>query len=207
MSILLELTLFTILISLVLAVITRLLTNPQKMKEVKTEMEFYKGKVSQSQKEGNKEDVKRYTSLMMASSKKQFQLSMKSLVVTMVFVLLVLGYINQTYEGFSVDLSKEQKVNFREDSYDIRTENSSFLIDLDKNGLTESDSRKYGEEIRFSGSYWRVEKLNDKLHFSLIVAKMPFYMPVLGTYLNWFWLYFLLSIPTSLLFRKLLGVE
>ncbi len=207
MSMLLELTGFTILISLVLAIITRLLTNPKKMKEVKTEMEFYKSKVSTFQKDGNKEEAKRYTDLMMGTSKKQFQLSMKSLIVTMIFVIVVLGYIHQTYDGFDVDLTKEQKAVFRGNEFDLKVENQTYQIDLDKNGLTDSDTQNYGEEINFANSYWKVDKKDSNLHFSLLVAKMPFYLPVIGDYLNWFWLYFLLSIPTSLLFRKLLGVE
>ena len=207
MSILLEIVFFTVLISLVLSIITRLLTNPKKIKEVKTEMEFYKGKVNSSQKEGNAEETKRYTQLMMGTSKKQFQLSMKSLIGTMVVVIFALGYIHQTYDGFSVDLSNSTKVVFREDSFDMKADNTTFSIDLDKNGLTDSDSHKYGELIQFSTSYWRVNKLDNKLHFSLLAAKTPFTLPFLGDYLNWFWLYFLLSIPTSLLFRKLLGVE
>jgi len=207
MSILLEIVFFTVLISLVLAVITRFLTNPKKIKEVKTEMEFYKGKISEYQKAANKDEVKRYTDLMMGTSKKQFQLSMKSLIATMIVVMVALGYIHQTYEGLTVDLSKETKAVFRSDSYDLKADNQTFSIDLDKNGFTDSDSHKYGDIIQFSDATWKVDKIDNKLHFSLFAAKTPFIFPVLGGYLNWFWLYFLLSIPTSLLFRKLLGVE
>ena len=204
MEVLIEISLFTIAISLVLSIITRLLVDPKKMKDVKLEMEFFKDKVNKAQKEGNTDDVKKYTSSMMSASKKQFGLSMKSLVVTMVVVIVALGYIHQTYDGFEADLAGNSTVTYKDTEISVSpVGDESISVDFGSGVKTYS----YGELIDNSGAIFIPSKIDGKAKFSLIVAKTPFAIPIIGNYLNWFWFYVILSIPCSIFFRKVLGVE
>jgi len=46
-----------------------------------------------------------------------------------------------------------------------------------------------------------------KAHYSKVVITSPFSLPLAGTEFGWFVWYFLLIIPTTMVFRKILGVE
>ena len=43
--------------------------------------------------------------------------------------------------------------------------------------------------------------------YAEVLVAAPFSIPFIGSELNWFWLYLIIIIPSSTLFRKLLGVE
>jgi uncharacterized membrane protein (DUF106 family) len=45
------------------------------------------------------------------------------------------------------------------------------------------------------------------VNFEMLVARMPFTVPFIGNYLTWFWWYIFISIPATMVFRKMLGVE
>jgi uncharacterized membrane protein (DUF106 family) len=43
--------------------------------------------------------------------------------------------------------------------------------------------------------------------FASVLVQLPVTVPIAGNDLGWFWWYFLITIPCTMLFRKLLGVD
>ena len=44
-------------------------------------------------------------------------------------------------------------------------------------------------------------------NYGELIINLPITLPFLGTGLNWFWWYLIIVLPTSFIFRKMLGVE
>jgi uncharacterized membrane protein (DUF106 family) len=134
-----ELLIYSTILSFFIAVVYRLLTKPEKMREIKKEMAFYREKANSAQKSGNKDEANKYSSEMLKMSQKQLKSTMKPMLASMVIFFIALGWFNTVFETLSVTL--------------------------------------------------------------------PVAIPFIGTSLNWFWWYIIITIPATLIFRKLLGVE
>lgn len=104
MSAFLELTLVSVIISFVSVVITRLLTKPETIRKIKSEMEFHKKKSNEAQKSGDVKAAKEHMNKMMGASQQQFSHNMKPMMVTMVVIIAALGWITSTYGKVTVGL-------------------------------------------------------------------------------------------------------
>lgn len=199
MSVLFEVILIASGLALALVVITRVLTDPKKIKEIKDEIAFYKKKISQAQKEGNQKEVKRYTSMMISTSKKQFKSSMKSMMVSMVVVLVAFYFLGTSYHAVDPGLQEGNKgtFSFRGIEEPVELKNDSYIF----------GNQEYPNDAIFQkgGVNWKFD-LNSKT-FIMLIAEAPFNIPFLGKYLTWFWLYIIITLPVTLISRKILGVE
>jgi uncharacterized membrane protein (DUF106 family) len=134
-----EVMLFTIGMSLVLAIIYRLLTKPEEMRRIKENMKEIQAKVKHAQKSGDTDQVSALTSEMLKGSQQQFTQNMKPMIVSMVIFFVFIGFLRATYQG--------------------------------------------------------------------TLIQMPFAVPFIGSVIGWFKWYILITLPFTLFFRKLLGVE
>ncbi|MCD6496196.1 MAG: DUF106 domain-containing protein [Candidatus Aenigmarchaeota archaeon] len=220
----LEVTLISLGLSLLITLIYRFLTNPDEMRKIKDDMKFYKEKMNQAKKSGDTAKMNEYASEMMKMSQKQFQYSMKPMIATMLVFFLLLGWLNTSFGGAVVDFSKNETV-FTYDgvqhqaSYEKSPDGFITAVDLDNDGSF-SDSEKFskGDVFEYRDAYWRpvaktdgflffTHEVEDVVHFEMLVAKMPFELPFLGSYLSWFWWYIFISFPATFILRKLFGVE
>jgi uncharacterized membrane protein (DUF106 family) len=143
-----EVFLWSILLSLVLALIYRFLTNPEEIRRIKGEVKFYREKVKKAQKEGNKEETNKHMSDMLKLNQQHMKQNMKPMFLSMIIFFIFLGWLNQTYAALVVPIP-----------------------------------------------------------FSLPLLGWEFPFVYIATEINWFWLYILITIPATFVFRKLLGVE
>lgn len=200
MTPLVEITLISLLLSVAMTLITKFLSNQEAIKEAKKEMEFLKKKVKEAQKTGNQKDVKRYSSMMMSRSKDQFRHNMKPMMVTMVVVLVAFSFLRGQYDGFSSPI-ENGAARFTYGGADAAMEIKSDTLILD------GQSHKLGEFVKYGGAHWVFTKDKETLRATLFAAKAPFGIPFMGNHLSWFWVYVLITLPTNILFRKLLGIE
>jgi len=134
-----EVSLISVGLSLLLALLYKFLVNQGEAKRVKEEMKFYREKISKAQKEGNTTEVSKMSSDMLKASQKQLRLTMKPMLASLLIFGVVLSWLGSVY------------VN--------------------------------------------------------VVFPLPFNAPFAGTDLSWFWWYVIVTVPFSIFFRKLLGVE
>jgi len=225
----LGITLISIGLSLLISIIYRVLTKPGEVRKIKGDMRFYKEKMSKAQKEGNKEQASQYASEMMKASQAQMRHSMKPMMATMLVFLLLLGWLNSNYGGVSADLGDNPDATFNYGGaehkiyYEKAEENgqSSFKagVDFNDDGEFSQDEIFTGDDVfSYKGAYWRAKpavegvmfftsERENAVHFEMLVAQLPFTLPFIGNYLTWFWWYIFISIPATMVFRKLLGVE
>lgn len=225
----LGITLISIALSLMISVIYRVLTKPDEVRKAKQDMKFFKKKMSEAQKSGEKDRANEYASEMMKASQMQMKHSMKPMMATMLIFIFLLGWLNGNYGGVSADLGEnpdamfayageEHDINYKKAGEEGAT---SFTIgvDFDDDGqFSPEETFDRGEVFSYKGAFWRANpamegffmfatEKEDSIHFEMLVAQMPFELPFLGSYLTWFWWYLFLSIPSTIVFRKMLGVE
>jgi uncharacterized membrane protein (DUF106 family) len=226
----LSITLISIALSLLIAVIYRLLTKPGAIRKSKEDMKFYKAKMAEAQKAGDRQKSNEYASEMLRSSQLQFRHTMKPMMVTMLVFFLLLGWLNSTYGGITADLGKNPNATFsyagvthKIQYYKVEGNGSVTMragIDLNDDGMFSNDEIfDQGAVFTYKETFWRVGPVvegffifggapkENTVHFEMLIAKAPFAIPLIGSYLSWFWWYVLLSIPATMLFRKMLGVE
>lgn len=113
----------------------------------------------------------------------------------------------------------------------ITDDNHSVIVDLNRDGTFDEDS--FGREaviFQEGENYWKflgpdqgafpfVPAQQNTFLFTPDILELPFTLPLpawdfvgfpffkMSTHIGWFWFYLLITIPTTFLFRKLLGVE
>lgn len=134
-----EVLVISLLLSIIMVILTKLLTDQDKIKKSKREMKFYQEKIKKAQKAGDKDVVSKLSNDMLKASSTQLRQSMKPMFASMIIFVIAIGWIGAEYAELLVNL--------------------------------------------------------------------PLVIPFLGTQLNWFWWYFIIVLPTSMIFRKMLGIE
>ena len=91
-------------ISLVSALLNRLLIKQSDLKQLKNEIKFQKERSDKARKEGNTAAQAEASKEMMKLSGKQMRMSMKPLMVSMLFVVFILGWLSVGYSEAMISL-------------------------------------------------------------------------------------------------------
>lgn len=134
-----EVLIWSVLLSFILAILYRVLTNPGEIRTLKNNMKELREKANKALKAGEKEKSNQLTNEMLKMSGKQMKYTMKPMMLSFILFFVFLGWIGPTYAD--------------------------------------------------------------------MVVTMPVAIPFLGSEFNWFWWYLIITVPMTLVFRKLLGVE
>jgi uncharacterized membrane protein (DUF106 family) len=125
---------YTVILSLVIAILYKILTNQTEADNIKEEMKYFKDKIDEAKKNGDTSKMNQHTTDMLKVSSKQFKITMKPMIASMFVFLIVLGW------------------------------------------------------------------------FGGVFANLVIPTPFAGYELNWFWWYLVITIPATMIFRKLMGV-
>lgn len=91
-------------ISLVSALLHKFLVNQNELKQLKNEVKYQKERASKAKKEGNSGVESEANRELMGLSGKQMKMTMKPLMFTMIFVLVILGWMNASYTDILINL-------------------------------------------------------------------------------------------------------
>jgi uncharacterized membrane protein (DUF106 family) len=97
MAAVIEILLWTLGLSFLLAVIYRLLTKPEEMRRIKANMKEIQNRVKKAQKSGDMDQVNALTSEMLKGSQQQFTQNMKPMLVSMLIFFVFIGWIGAQY--------------------------------------------------------------------------------------------------------------
>jgi len=204
-----DILIWAVVLSFVITVIYRIFTKPEEMRKLKEELKFYREKANEAQKRKDTKKSQEYLSEMMKVSQKQFRKNMKPMMISMIVVILLLGFIHQAYSGVVVETNEEGigYFSFTGFNHSLRIENEKVTIDSNDNGdFSDDESYSEGGVANIGDMYWHVFPEEKKTSMYLLV-RMPFPLPVFGYYLNWLGWYILCTLPATWILRKLLGVE
>jgi uncharacterized membrane protein (DUF106 family) len=223
-------TLLSLGLSAAITAIYRVLIKPEKMRKMKDDMKFYKEKMNESKKAGDMAKMNEYATEMLKASQGQFRLTMKPMLATMLMFFLLLGWLNANFGGVSADFSGGKQPRFLYGggnytmAYDNATEGGfTVYVDFDGSGSYADGGAKpevfrEGQVYEMDGAYWRPVQAttgflffqtpkSGAVRFDMLIAKSPVEIPLIGGYLTWFWWYLFLSVPSTIAFRKIAGVE
>jgi uncharacterized membrane protein (DUF106 family) len=221
----LAITLVSLGLSALITIIYRFLTKPGEIRKIKGDMKFYKGKMNEAKKAGDKAKMSEYASEMLKASQKQFRMSMKPMLVTMMMFLLLLGWLNSNFGGVTADFSGDTEAVFayggeeHATTYEAKEDGFVTGVDFNDDGTFSEDERfENGEVFTYRDAFWKPGPMmegflmfatpkEDSVRFEMFVLELPFSLPLIGSYLSWFWWYIFISIPSTIILRKALGVE
>ena len=214
MSALLELMLISVGLSLAMAIPYRLLTKPEQIRRAKAEAATYKKQMGEARKRGDMPETNRLMQEMLKANQVQMKQNFKPMLPSLIIFFIAVSTLhsygpiatsNQTQTGlyFGSPLNMSAKL-----------QGDTLLIDQDGNGEFETSLKNREAFVR--GEYFWQANLEGTPKLEAQIAHSPVLVPLLqfgfppiylSHYLSWFWIYFLLVIPTTILFRKLLGAE
>ena len=92
----------SVILTLTVLGINRLLINKNIAKEIKTKMEEIKENLNKAQKLGDKENANKLVNEMMKTNNEYMKHSFKALIVSMLVISLILPWVGQKYKGLAV---------------------------------------------------------------------------------------------------------
>lgn len=92
-----EILIISILLSLLMAILTKILTNQDEIKRAKREMQFYQDKVKKAQASGDKDTVAKLSNDMLKASGKQLKQSMKPMFISLIIFAIAFWWLGTTY--------------------------------------------------------------------------------------------------------------
>ena len=214
--ILIEVALISVSMSFLLVILSKFLTNQSELKGIRKEVEDYREKINVAKKQKDEKAIKEYTEKMFKTTGKQFKESRKSMMVSMLVGLVATYLLQAGYTGLSFNLEQSSidtapvlKGALPEGSQVVFYDSSNLGIDTNKDSAIGLEEKyKIEDPVPYKGGYLKFnEPKNGKGSAQIITAKAPFKMPFFGSELSWFALYLFITLPTTLIFRKLLDVQ
>ncbi len=209
MPAIIDILVFSLSLSLVLTLLTKVLTNQKEVKEIKKKMTGFRQQIKEAQKEGKPDQVKHLSDEMFKTSKSQFKYSTKSMVVSMIVVIIAFGWLQANYDKLPVTFQSD--VNQTGSGFDgvfkYKGQEHTVQIGVGDEIFIDKKQHKLSEFIVFEDIYMKAATDAGKPVLTVYSAKSPVDVPYIGSYLSWFWLYVLITLPSTLIFRKLLDVE
>lgn len=215
-----EIFIWALIISFIISVIYRVFTKPGEIRQLKKDMKFYREKSKEAQKNKDTKKANEYMSEMMKLSQKQMKHNMKPMFITMGIVLVLLGFINNTYSGVVVETTRIDEVtslgyfSYAGFNHSLRSEKLNetdirVAIDTNDNNDFYDEKGYLRDEIAYiENTQWSVSPQDMNRTTMNIITKLPFTIPILNwEYLNWLGWYILVTLPFTWIFRKFLGVE
>ena len=99
-----EVLLFSIGLSLLMIILTRILTNQKEIKHIRNEMNFFKEKMNKAKKAGDLAKAEQFMNDMLKSSNKQLKHTMKPLLVSMIVFITAFQFLGAVYSELVVIL-------------------------------------------------------------------------------------------------------
>ena len=200
--------------SISVSLLYKLLMDTDEFQRVKDKMKDLQKKSKEAQKEGNHDEAMK---LMSQSTKHQMEfmkIQMKPMLATLVIAFLLFPWLGHAFEP-SFELTQQGEVykgNFDYRSIEKPIELSDSNSTLIKIGDKEIKSKS--GYVEFEGSKWQVNNMNineeeekASLGMKLVFISLPFSLPFIGASLESIGFYFIILLPLSTGFRKLMGVQ
>jgi uncharacterized membrane protein (DUF106 family) len=104
MEAMIGLTLWSVGLSSVMTVLSKVLTNQKELKKIKNEMQFFKEKMEKSRKSGDTAKAEQFMNDMLKSSNKQLKQTMKPLFISMIIFFTAFQFLGATYSDIVISL-------------------------------------------------------------------------------------------------------
>ena len=192
----LAVTIIAAIVLLVINVFYRFLINQNKAADLKERVKFLTEE-SKKNKE-SPEKSKEFLTEMMKSQRDLMKMNMKPMIISLVVVALALPFLAEEFEDVFAKVDSST-IGLNGNSYQFSLAGSKLDIDGKQCELPCS--------LSIENKLWRFSLDKDRLKSYVVVAVLPFSLPVLGNEFGWILWYILVSIPLAIIIRAAYGIR
>ncbi|NIO44590.1 MAG: DUF106 domain-containing protein [Candidatus Aenigmarchaeota archaeon] len=193
--------LFAAVIIFVTTLIYKFLMNQNEVRELKEKLKEKQARTKELQKT-NPEEAKRLMGETLKLSNKQFRMTMKPMMVSLILIIIVLPILAEMYGDKIVTIEDNKGVlNLDEKTYNLELTEEKLILENTECKIPCNDQivGDYKWDINLEGE--------NQVKFSRIVVLLPFTLPYFGNDFGWLFWYILISLIFNSIFRKILGVQ
>lgn len=206
---------FSAALAALFAVIYWFLLDVERADEIKDKLNKYQDKMKEARENDNDDEASKHLKKTLQLNQKFMMLNIKPMLATIVFVGLFFPWLGNTYAP-NVDMNQTDnstftgQLQYAGNTQELKVSNESSV-------LVESGNSTAGikEDIEVLDVRWQVagfQRLQDEdsdaqLKLNAEFVPLPVNLPFVGNALNWLGFYFILIMPLTYVFRKLLGVQ
>ena len=206
---------FSAALAALFAVIYWFLLDVERADEIKDKLNKYQDKMKEARENDKDDEASKHLKKTLQLNQKFMMLNIKPMLATIVFVGLFFPWLGNTYAP-NVDMNQTDnstftgQLQYAGNTQELKVSNESSV-------LVESGNSTAGikEDIEVLDVRWQVagfQSLQDedsdaRLKLNAEFVPLPVNLPFVGNALNWLGFYFILIMPLTYVFRKLLGVQ
>ena len=206
---------FSAALAALFAVIYWFLLDVERADEIKDNLNKYQDKMKEARENDNDDEASKHLKKTLQLNQKFMMLNIKPMLATIVFVGLFFPWLGNTYAP-NVDMNQTNnstftgQLQYAGNTQELKVSNESSV-------LVESGNSTAGikEDIEVLDVRWQVagfqslqgENSDARLKLNAEFVPLPVSLPFVGNALNWLGFYFILIMPLTYVFRKLLGVQ
>jgi uncharacterized membrane protein (DUF106 family) len=206
---------FSAALAALFAVIYWFLLDVERADEIKDKLNKYQDKMKEARENDNDDEASKHLKKTLQLNQKFMMLNIKPMLATIVFVGLFFPWLGNTYAP-NVDMNQTDnstftgQLQYAGNTQELKVSNESSV-------LVESGNSTAGikEDIEVLDVRWQVagfqrlqgEDSDARLKLNAEFVPLPVSLPFVGNALNWLGFYFILIMPLTYVFRKLLGVQ
>ena len=206
---------FSAALAALFAVIYWFLLDVERADEIKDKLNKYQDKMKEARENDKDDEASKHLKKTLQLNQKFMMLNIKPMLATIVFVGLFFPWLGNTYAP-NVDMNQTDnstftgQLQYAGNTQELKVSNESSV-------LVESGNSTAGikEDIEVLDVRWQVadfqrlqgEDSDARLKLNAEFVPLPVSLPFVGNALNWLGFYFILIMPLTYVFRKLLGVQ
>ena len=206
---------FSAALAALFAVIYWFLLDVERADEIKDKLNKYQDKMKEARENDKDDEASKHLKKTLQLNQKFMMLNIKPMLATIVFVGLFFPWLGNTYAP-NVDMNQTDnstftgQLQYAGNTQELKVSNESSV-------LVESGNSTAGikEDIEVLDVRWQVagfqslqgENSDARLKLNAEFVPLPVSLPFVGNALNWLGFYFILIMPLTYVFRKLLGVQ
>ena len=207
---------FSAALAALFAVIYWVFLDVERADEIKDKLDTYQDKMKEARENDEHEKASEHLKKTLQLNQKFMMLNMKPMFATIIFVGLFFPWLGNTYAP-NIQMNETQNSTFQGQlEYAGQTQAVEVFNTSSGVMISSGDSEvAVREDIEMLDVMWQVanfERVQDRdfdarLKLNAEFVPLPVNLPFVGNALNWLGFYFVLIMPLTYIFRKLLGVQ
>ncbi|MFB6180882.1 MAG: EMC3/TMCO1 family protein [Candidatus Nanohalobium sp.] len=206
---------FSIALAGIFSLIYWWLLDVDRQDKIKEKLDYHNDKMKEARQNGEDEKASKHMSKTMKLNQKVMMLNFKPMIATMIFVSFIFPWLGATYSP-SIDLHRADNQTFKGNTTYAGHQAQIEVVNKTKPVVKHNgNNASIHENIQIHDITWEVMNFKQtpdaetdaKLKINALFIPLPVNLPYIGKALNWLGFYFILMMPLSYIFRKLLGVQ
>jgi len=181
---------------LIINVFYRILINQDKAGDLKKRVKMLSDESKKYKNEPEKQ--KEFMKEMMGAQRDMMRMNMKPMIVSLIVVAIALPLLAAEFHDVVAPL----------DATEIKLNGMTYPLSISGNIITiDGNSCQSPCALEVGGRLWNLAVEGNQLKGYMVVAVLPFSLPIVGSQLGWIVWYILTSVPLAIIIRAAYGIR